>query len=177
MNNNIKSHQSLKSTCLKIGKRHFIRAVLKKGNSNRKKTENETQDAIHKGCLCLAVEELTKCWNSALMNVFTCIIKSASWAPHFQSSRLYTDIGLQCWCSSWVIGCKIFSAWVTLLFLWVFQRSMLHTASHWIEDDVWERAVTLRHNKCHMITFCKCQVMYLHVYSAVPRVPKSQESL
>lgn len=36
-------------------------------------------------------------------------------------------------------------------------------------------AVTLKHNKCHMITFCKCQVIYLCGYSAVPCVPKSQE--
>lgn len=37
-------------------------------------------------------------------------------------------------------------------------------------------AVILKHNKSHMITYCKCQVMHLCVCFAVPHVPKSQES-
>lgn len=37
-------------------------------------------------------------------------------------------------------------------------------------------AVTLRHSKCHMVTSCRCQVMYLCMYFAVPCVTKSQKS-
>lgn len=52
-NNNIESHQSLKSTCLENEKRHFIRAILKKGNSSRKKTENEAHYEFIKSAYAL----------------------------------------------------------------------------------------------------------------------------
>lgn len=36
--------------------------------------------------------------------------------------------------------------------------------------------MTWKHNKCQMVTFFTCQVIYLRVYFAVPRVPRSQQS-